>query len=257
MTKQQSKKTKQEKGFSALIGVIIVVILGLGAAVGYYFYDQSTEVDTENSNMAKVENTNITANTNTVLPVNTKTCDYDTDCEVRVGCSLVDCYNVDAEEVDNDCVNFVDPDLDNKSCVCAEKECAVVEAEAEEETDETADWETYSNADHAYSIQYSSTWSVSDDSYEDKVQLEPQDGVGPNIIVQLVSEIEDDELVSNISTTTINGVTVQRQSESGIADLEAAYFPMDENYIKVWWTSIYEGDYSEYETILSTFQFTD
>ena len=116
--------TKQSKGFSAVAGVIIILIIGIGVAVGYYFYDQNTEVKMENSNMTGNQN----QNTNTSMPANSKICEQDTDCELRFGCTDYGCYHKDSPEPVENCEKTINPEVaEGKTCVCAEKECTLVE----------------------------------------------------------------------------------------------------------------------------------
>ncbi|MFH1598066.1 MAG: PsbP-related protein [Patescibacteria group bacterium] len=138
------------KGFNAVIGVIVVLVLGIGVAVSYYVYYQSTEVEVNTVDT----NTTVNQNTNTSLPAGTKTCKHNFDCEVKYDCEQYDCYHKDAPPEFKCDPTLVDvPSSSNYYCVCAEKECALVE-----EDDVTADWQTYASEDYGYSIKYPNDW---------------------------------------------------------------------------------------------------
>ncbi|MFH1598065.1 MAG: hypothetical protein ABIB97_03255 [Patescibacteria group bacterium] len=144
---EQQPASKNNK--SIIIIVIVVVVLALGFGVYFYFFraDETNENANTNTNTVANQNQNINQNVNASLPAFTKTCDYDTDCELRLGCTEADCYNVAAAEVLYDCDKTLNPIVtDNLSCVCAEKECTVSEEEETTNTNQNANTNQSVNA---------------------------------------------------------------------------------------------------------------
>ncbi len=135
-------------------------------------------------------------------------------------------------------------------------------------TDPTADWKTYTNTTYNYSIKYPLNWEISNSLGEDNIQINPsvseEENQGnteasPALWVQLKDEINTNvsDNISNKKEVIVNNITVTEQNEGGIMEIKARYFPFGEKFIKVWWGITFEDDYPEYETMLSTFEFTE
>ena len=137
----QPQENKNNKSIIIIIIIIVVVVLALVFGVYFYFFraDETNENVNTNTNTVANQNQNINQNINASLPAFSKTCDYDIDCELRIGCTEADCYNVAAAEVLYDCDKTLNPIVtDSLSCVCAEKECTVVEEEGTTNTNQNA-----------------------------------------------------------------------------------------------------------------------
>ena len=277
---EQQPVNKNNKSIIALVIIVIVTILGFSV---YYYFSRATEDTNENINTNTNSVANQNQNVNASLPAGTKTCDYDTDCKVKYDCEEVDCYHIDsAPEYKCDPTLMDIPDLSNYSCVCAERECTLVE-----ETDTTTDWQTYTNPVFGYSINYPAGWSYEecDDSYvgfadtadnlplcftEDASRIEVK--IYEDSPTSFEQWVNDLKLGLNILSEVEITVDIQEATKviGTTPEAESVFDPPGTKYIKVITVldnDIYELKYREepgeenysaiYEGMYATFQFTE
>ncbi|MBU0707398.1 hypothetical protein KKG41_03425 [Patescibacteria group bacterium] len=130
---------------------------------------------------------------------------------------------------------------------------------------DTSDWETYTNEEYGYSIQYPTDWVSSELISTKHVQVIPtgyepgtSGGTARALTIKKVENIgEGGIVVDGPETVEIDGISVVKQTEVGIVDILVSYYPVDDGgYIQLYWGKSLNDNYPEYEQILSTFQFT-
>lgn len=278
------KSTSQPKGFIpvAIIIIISVVAVAMVGAGVYYKVKKDSEPQV-NSNAST--NANITINsyvaTNTNATTNTdnvaKSCIQDSDCTLRI-CG--GCYNTDS-------LKDAPPDLpcrqyENYTCKCSNSICTEVEISSSTNTNttivDTAGWETYTNTDYGFSIQYPTIYKVKGDDHANElfgVLFEYPRELGGGIYVA-VSSKSVDELVNdlwqaedprNIAGTMWQQYSYDPANDPGATDQSAGVRYLLEKDGRVYgiytptgvgWEGMSADEVDEAtKIILSTFQFTE
>lgn len=259
---------KNQKGIVWIPILIMVVSVAAFATMAYFIWQKNTG-SAQTTNLNKPAVNHVVKNANRNNSTNTNTCVQDSDCKIIT--SSCDCQAVSTNDlrvnyddgkicVRNGC-SGVDYHLLYKA-VCQNQTCKKVAI-----TSATADWKTYTNTAHSFSIQYPPDWITANaGAYGDILLVPPtitndyQNYLSRGIIT-LEYQVNGKSSVSssyadlvNPTTVTINGIRATQGSDPGITDFLATYFPTGNDYIKVIWATALAND--TYRQILSTFQFT-
>ncbi|MFH0853189.1 MAG: hypothetical protein V1853_02180 [bacterium] len=133
-------------------------------------------------------------------------------------------------------------------------------------TDETTDWQTYTNETYGYSIKYPYNWTASEWIDIEHVQVIPSEytpgtnqATGRALSIEIADSInENDIIIDGPEAVNINNISAIQQTEGGMVNYLMTYFERDsEGYIRIYWGDAHTDTYPEYNQILSTFQFTE
>lgn len=139
--------------------------------------------------------------------------------------------------------------------------------------DPTAGWKTYTNKEHNFSFKYPPTWSATASSYDPQVAVvTPADAasktsieLAPTLTVSPVLKIDSSDCVhtevsSAVSQVTVGTKPVTRTMSGCLASYINTYIPQATpltGYYVFSWPEVFQDNYPEYETILSTFTYPD
>lgn len=129
-------------------------------------------------------------------------------------------------------------------------------------TDPTAGWKTYTNTQLKYSIQYPSDWTVGLET--DKQTTISGAGTGapftaPSVSITTSEPSQPSSCLLKEETVVVLGESRLRQTQGcGYAGSSIATFvKRGASYLTISWSEDVQAEYPTYETMLSTFTFTD
>lgn len=266
----------------AIVGIILIAlaVAVVGAGVAYYFwYDAGADQTTTNTNSNLNTNANTNSNTNSTINIcerslsGSPSLTVQTECEVAGGvircgngwcvCACQDELNQntnantntdDGTDTDSDGLTDVeeaiygtdinDPDTDADGYTDGEEVAGGYNPLGE---GKLTVYETYTNSEYGFSLDYPSTWTKTEPNYDSTAEivnllylLTPEDaadegGLESSIDLYLVDEVATELVVSGPEYVEIEGVTTIQQVETGMTDYKVVYVPFGEKYIKFLW----------------------
>jgi hypothetical protein len=122
------------------------------------------------------------------------------------------------------------------------------------------DWQKYTNSDYGFSIKYPSDWNVKEN--ENTISISAQEKSSDPFQTSYISISSksslypEDACLMQDKTIILNNKQYRQQEEgcSYAGSAVATFFPSDNNYIVVSWTTDVEESFDTYEAMLSTFR---
>lgn len=248
---------KNQRGYAHWVIVILISVMAVGLVGAAWYYEKNKENTTTTTNANKTTNqsANNTTNTNTDINVNTA---------VVANSNINSAINTNSNTNKEGSVFFTT--ADEHGCIasvgqtwCEEKEKCL--KSWEEECLNIDDWQTYTNSQYNYSIQYPPNWTVDEDNARingfnnEGTMLLADENTYNDIFVYFSEDGLSNGPIEPFSID-INNINATYGIEYGMVNYKSVVYPKDNGYIELTWQAGFRDDIIQ-QTIISTFKFTD